>query len=113
MGELTADAYGRQAMFAAHGDVGLMPLRPRESSISVFRSQALAVVFRVIWCWLEAISSGERPELGKAWTERIKGMTVYGAEELKQLLSCRLFRHPHPVKKKNCISSHINERSGT
>ena len=40
------------------------------------------------------------PELGKAWTERIKGMTVYGAEELKQLLSQAGFSDIRVIQKK-------------
>ena len=51
--------------------------------------KALGEVFRVLrkgGCFLIGLEAGD-PELGRMWTERIGGMTVYGAEELKCLLS--------------------------
>ena len=65
-------------------------------------SKALAEVFRVIrkgGCFLISLEASD-PELGKAWTERIKGMTVYGAEELKQLLSQAGFSDIRVIQKK-------------
>ncbi|MDC1602560.1 class I SAM-dependent methyltransferase, partial [Phocaeicola vulgatus] len=61
-----------------------------------------AEVFRVIrkgGCFLISLEASD-PELGKAWTERIKGMTVYGAEELKQLLSQAGFSDIRVIQKK-------------
>ncbi len=52
-------------------------------------SKALEEVFRVIrkgGCFLITLEMGDA-ELGKAWEERIKGMTAYGAEDMKRLLS--------------------------
>lgn len=51
--------------------------------------KALGEVFRVLrkgGCFLIGLEAGD-PELGRMWTKRIGGMTVYGAEELKRLLS--------------------------
>ena len=51
--------------------------------------KALGEVFRVLrkgGCFLIGLEAGD-PELGRMWTDRIGGMTVYGAEELKRLLS--------------------------
>ena len=65
-------------------------------------SKALAEVFRVLrkgGCFLISLEASD-PELGKAWTERIKGMTVYGAEDLKRLLSKAGFSDIRVIQKK-------------
>ena len=51
-------------------------------------------------CFLISLEASD-PELGKAWTERIKGMTVYGVEELKQLLSQADFSVSRVMQKKD------------
>ena len=65
-------------------------------------SKALAEVFRVLrkgGCFLISLEASD-PELGKAWTDRIKGMTVYGAEDLKRLLSKAGFSDIRMIQKK-------------
>lgn len=75
-------------------------LRDRLFLVSV--SKALAEVFRVLrkgGCFLISLEASD-PELGKAWTDRIKGMTVYGAEDLKRLLSKAGFSDIRMIQKK-------------
>lgn len=65
-------------------------------------NKALDEVFRVIrkgGCFLISQEAGD-PELGKMWTERIKGMTVYGADELRRRLSQAGFSDIRVVRKK-------------
>ena len=104
-----AIAAGRAAV--SQGDVRLLPYADGFfDAVTAFEtvyfwssvSKALAEVFRVIrkgGCFLISLEASD-PELGKAWTERIKGMTVYGAEELKQLLSQAGFSDIRVIQKK-------------
>lgn len=100
----TADVSYSRAMSAPclTGTGPSMPLRPSRPSISGLPSARR-------WpksprdpeggCFLISLEASD-PELGKAWTERIKGMTVYGAEELKQLLSQAGFSDIRVIQKK-------------
>ena len=64
-------------------------------------SKALAEVFRVIRKGLLSHQSGsERPRTRKGVDGADKGMTVYGAEELKQLLSQAGFSDIRVIQKK-------------
>ena len=84
--------------FIRHGDVCSLPYGDGAFyAVTAFETvyfwspvgKALGEVFRVLrkgGCFLIGLEAGD-PELGRMWTERIGGMTVYGAEELKRLLS--------------------------
>lgn len=65
-------------------------------------NRALSEVVRVLrkgGCFLISLEASD-PELGKMWTERIDGMVVYTADELKQLLFEAGFSSVKTIRKK-------------